>query len=358
MKKVKIVGTLILAVYIVVIPFITFFYRPQDNLNLNTENSKVGQVIMLWHIESFEGGSGNRANFISKMATDYEKKNKGYYVIVKNLSEEEAIDGLLKGDRPDLISFSHSIGADLSIYLSELNIDTSNIRTSLLEYGKLDGEQLAVPYLLSGYCLIGNGNVNSKVLENLSASTAFTFNVETKKGIKPSLIVGTNENEFSIYSLLSNTDIVGNLTSVDDDFESMNSFEAYSKFTNQSSSAVLLGTARDYYRVKNKENLGVMGKCSYVPLGEFTDLIQYLGVIVQSSFASDFIEYLVSQEVQKQISSIGLFSVTSEKIYSDEHYSCFENVLLNELTSINVFMSDEEKNALIKKAMNKIFNLL
>ena len=79
---------------------------------------------------------------------------------------------------------------------------------------------------------------------------------------------------------------------------------------------MLLGTQRDVHRLERR---GVSVRVK--PLGEFSDLVQYLSVTttdgVKGGYAKKFLQHLRSQEVQKTLGDIGMISVTNTEVYAD-----------------------------------------
>ena len=161
---------------------------------------------------------------------------------------------------------------------------------------------MEVPWNLSGYCLIGNSAVDSRVLTTLSCDTAYSYDAGTYN-----YIAGLN-GSYAQVAMMKNTSTKCDLTKTAD-ITNLTPYQAYSSFVNNSS-AVLLGTARDFYRVKNRVSMGSMQECKYIPLGKFTDLVQYMGIlnVEHQTQAESFIEYMTSDITQKQLANIGIFS--------------------------------------------------
>ena len=91
-----------------------------------------------------------------------------------------------------------------------------------------------------------------------------------------------------------------------DKIEVLKPMDAYVKFT-ENKNAFFLGTQRDVVRLANR---GMQVEVS--PLNTFNDLYQYVamtcGDVKKQVYASRFIEYLVSDNVQKQLNKISMFS--------------------------------------------------
>ena len=303
--------------------------------------------LKLWHIDSYEGGSGNRASFLERMAREYHEQNSSVYVVVQVMSGQELENAIVSGERPDIISFSHHTAPIFSAYLQELSIST-NCRQDLLDNAERDGALYAVPWNLSGYCLVGNSQVDERVLSALSADTAYSFD-----GGRYNYVAGLVDS-YAQVAMQANTDAKADLTRCAD-ILNLTPYQAYTTFVANEAS-VLLGTARDFYRVKNRVELNNMAECKFVPLGKFSDLVQYLGVLDASNkaVAEGFMEFMVSDDVQKRLCDIGLFSTTGLGIYSDADYKAFEQALNSQLRGISIFASAQQKGELFSSAINAL----
>ena len=346
-NKNKIKSILLSAVFLVFI-FVAPFFFEKAGINYPSQISADTTFLKVWHIDSFEGGSGNRADFIEKMAMNYHKINSNVYIVVQTLSEEELESTIKNGDRADIISFSHHTANIFNNLLQPLDVSV-NVRDDLLSFAQNDGETYAVPWNMSGYCLIGNSAVDSRVLETLDFNSAYSFN-----GGQYNYIAGLKDS-YAQVAMSYNSNAKCDLTLCDSEIFNKTSYQAYCDFV-ENKGAVLLGTARDFYRVKNRVSLGNMAQCKFLPLGKFTDLIQYMGVLSSQNqvVAESFIEYMVSGDVQKSLCDIGLFSVCKMKIYSDEDYKAFEDKLNMTVDSISIFASEDYKQKLYADAINKL----
>ena len=136
---------------------------------------------------------------------------------------------------------------------------------------------------------------------------------------------------------------VNNIKLTNQELLDLSSFDAYDKFIGNKYN-VLLGTQRDFYRCKNREDNGKMS-CSYRILSGFSDLIQYAAIFKsntdEQNIALKFLEYLVSNNVQFKLTNIGMFPVINQNIYESEDYKKYNLELLNPLKTLNVFYSEE-----------------
>ena len=100
----------------------------------------------------------------------------------------------------------------------------------------------------------------------------------------------------------------------------------------------LLGTQRDVCRFASR---GVNVYCR--PLGEFSDLYQYIGVLTDDEalkgICEDYIDALLGAEMQKKLTEIGMLSPYFD-IYSADNPAADEMEKVNSHYTLNVFTSD------------------
>ncbi len=301
------------------------------NLNQIYESGNAPKcVLTLHHIETFEGGSFSREKYLQKQANKFNLQNKNCFIVIKTLTLDDLILNLADNNKADIYSFSCGAGEILAGFLKELK-NNDNVRDDLVQYGKCVGKLLAYPYILSGYALFSYDNLadESDTLDDL---------VKSKK-------IGKKE-----YAGLSLSDTtlgqeVLKINNVEIDSKNIMSFsssyEAYQNFLKKNSIS-LLGTARDLARLKNREEKGAISSLRYNFLGEFSDLVQYVGVAESGSsikeyYAEQFVQFLTTDACQNDLANYGLFSTNGKNIYSSGEYLEFENKLKSNLKSKNVF---------------------
>lgn len=248
---------------------------------LVTEKPKTGtEVLELWHVDSFEGGTGSRKDFLLKSAAAFEKKNEGVLITVINHTPNSVEDNFSKGIFPDLISFGIGVNGVLE-YAIPLKTRVDNV---FFNSASIGGAVYFYPYAYGRYVLFNNGGNGDTVLS------------EGKNNLPKfaAMLAGQEYGE---------------------DFDTL---EAYSLFAAGKYSR-LIGTQRDIYRlcVRGKEF-----ECE--PLGNFTDMVQYIAVTSKdggkAKSAEKFAEYLISDEVQLRLGEIGLFSPTGAAVeYGNEY---------------------------------------
>ncbi len=111
-------------------------------------------IITVWHVVSFKPYQGSVSAYLESCFTSYEKKHSGVYVEVLGMDAAGMQERLDRGERPDLWSFAS--GALYPEQLSPLQLDAAPEFVSGLKPAKWEGTVYAVPYLYSGYFLIGN----------------------------------------------------------------------------------------------------------------------------------------------------------------------------------------------------------
>lgn len=319
----KIITAILIIAFLIISPFPLFSKIHELNYKLNSEyNFNFSGVIELWNVDTFEGGSVSRTTFLEKRAIEFEKQNKGVFISINNLTLEQLKLNLQNNKKPHIITFG--IGVE-DIFLDEIiNLtNTYNVRDDIIKSSTINGKVKALPIMMGGYSLIGNGE---KVNDDL------------KDKIFAKIVYATTDNITPLLSLFINNLNPGNLTN-----ENFDSFNAYEKFINNKY-PVLLGTQRDFYRCRNREN-NLKMQCNYNFLSGFSDLIVYGSVFKSTNdienISKVFLEFLVSDNIQTKLSNINMFPVVNKNIYTESFYKKFNEELLKELKTLNVFYTRE-----------------
>lgn len=237
-------------------------------------------ILTLWHVDSFEGGTGSRKQFLLKSARGFEKVNQGVLVMVINHTAESVRENVKNGVYPDMISYG--AGLDVNVY-SEFDISKT------VSGGMIGDKTYATAWCRGGYVLISNPKLVSeqkKDLENLVVSlgdytqplVAFALNGYTARHI-----------------------------------EVMKPMDAYVRFTG-GKTPYFLGTQRDVNRLNAR---GMEYKAT--PLEEYNDLYQYISITgvdeLKRYYAEEFIRYIVSENVQRKLNGIGMLSAFCDAEY-------------------------------------------
>lgn len=353
-KNLKFVFCLLLIFVLAFLP--NYIFNPQlysynygEFFNLKQEKQT---VLSIWHVETFEGGTASRKGFLQKVAINFNKSNKNCFFVIKQMSLEQFKLNLDNKERADIYSFGIGAGQFLTDQL-EVLAETKNIRSDLLSYGKINDNNFAYPYILSGYVAItrqkyvsnSKGEVLLSKTVNKTTKVGFGFAYEENVNFSNALVANDFENveESNYYSCSSF-------------YEAYNAFVA-DKF------CTLIGTARDLARCKNREQMGNLSDCEYNFLGGYSDLIQYIGINkdleeYKKDIAKNFCEFLVSSKSQSLLKNYGLFTTNNQFIYDNGYMRDFEIVLHKELKSINVFSSSEQILKCKQESNKKLFATL
>ena len=244
--------------------------------NYDKKEEKQFEILTLWHIDAFEGGTGSRASYLKKVCAGFERENDCLITVV-NETAGDALEKIGKGIYPDILSYSRGLDGVFGI-CKEIDF----------------------------YPFSGGGEYNGK---HYAAAWAYGGYVEiTRKGVTPQKTI-ISKGKYShpeIACLCSGINIDG--------AESDLPQRAYETFLSDESYK-LIGTQRDIYRLKKKtENFDIR------PIGGFTDLVQYVSVTSKddkkSKTAKRFINYLLT-EGQKDINALGLISVDKNRNIAD-----------------------------------------
>ncbi len=223
------------------------------------------RVVRVWNVDTFEGGKGSRTGFLRNAAKIAEKKNEGVYYLITSYTLEGANAAFEEGRRPDILSF----GVGLSAF-AEQCLPLSREFAG----GQTEAGCLAYPWCRGSYYLFS-------LTEDFSAQGETVLS----KG-------GTNLSEVAAaYAGIPCTEA--------------ESTAAYVEFLG-GHYKYLLGTQRDECR------FAARGKTVYSKeLPEFCDLYQYISLLSAEKRADCeiFLETLLSENVQKNLTQIGMYPV-------------------------------------------------
>ena len=334
MKKTanRVIKRLILSLFVVVLIVMlpTVKLRADNNLELiyrsflGKKSDYLG-FIEIWNIDTFESGGDSKYEILLSVAKEYQKENKGTYVIVRNITESECKNMLAKGQIPDLFSCSYGVASELKGYVVQYDERFDEVYKNLLDAGKYNGVQYAIPWCYNNYYLFSTrsrvekffGENEKIVLSKIALSTGYEKVNKNKKEIIYSL--GCGANKYLLPQIAFNTyinkEIAFNDYALNKEALMKNTpYDAYCDFLTGKSN-ILLGTKRDYVRLKGKEDSGKLDELVVEKLSGFTDLLQFVFVTnngaKQNNHAQAFVKKLVSKKVQEKVSKNGVFSVNS-----------------------------------------------
>lgn len=322
----KIILSGFIIAFLILSPFTLFSKINKLNYSINKEYEFDYQgVLELWNVDTFEGGSVSRATFLEKRAVEFEKEYKGIFISVNNVTFEQLKLNLENNKTPHIITFG--IGAGELIEDKIINLSSGlNVRDDLLKSSTINNKIKALPLMLGGYTIISN-----KEKISLSENLEDTLN-------NNEIIFSNNE---SINPLLAM--LVNDIENIKISNENVNSFDSYDKFIKNKYN-LLLGTQRDFYRCSLREENMKM-QCDYFMLPKFTDLIVYGSVFKSNNdleyISQKFLEFLLDQKNQQKLMNINMFPTIYKNIYTETKYKEFNENLLIETKSLNVFYSSD-----------------
>ena len=229
-----------------------------------------GVVLRLWHIDSFEGGKGSRAAFLSRAASAFEKGREDVYVMVRTLTVQGAAQALRAGDGPDLISFSCGLDG-VAEHCLRLQRNFGG--------GEIGGGTYAYPWCAGQYYLFS-------FKDDFSAVSAET------------LVISEGGNNLAAAAAA--------LSGIAGDAAIEDSTAAYVHFL-AGKYRYMLGTQRDVCRFQTR---GASVFCR--PLTAYCDLYQYIAVTAdgkeKESESRAFVDFLLGEEVQEKLFEIGMYA--------------------------------------------------
>jgi hypothetical protein len=314
---------------------------------LNRENKlDYYGIIELWNVDTFEGGSVARSLWLERRAVEFEKKQKGVFILIRNMTVEQALLNLQNGNVPNLISYGIGFGQYILDGLVSYN-GALRVRDDLLTGGMVNNAVMAVPIILGGYALI----TNEVLLQQLSMqeddvlNRVFELELKQHKTTIPPLSFAGNAYNNAPLSLFLNSQVTGKKEHFTGSSLTQDQYEAYEAFVLKNSSVSLIGTQRDVVRCKNRESNKVDEAYWYTYLGGFSDLVQYMSIVKSDAqtkqMCEQFIAYLTTEVVQQTLTNIAMFSVLPMHIYNDVFYKEWEKELLKPLKTTSVFLQSE-----------------
>ena len=357
-KKVifKTMGLFLIALIFVGAFCLPFFSNKENMIFQKFFGVKAHECILeLWNIDTFEGGMASKSSFLEKVSISFEKKNKGCYVLVRNMDKMELKSRLAGGEIPDMFSFSGTVVSELKGHLTELG-ENSDVRGILANSAlTAESERLGMPWCMSGYAIITSESrllaSNEESKNVFSGVFSFGYEKKLKKSTKNiySVAFGTKTGHNPLAAIEEEASVKGvvfekNHLSILPDTAELTQYGAYEKWA-LGNSVALIGTARDLVRMEGRLASGKETDAEIFCLSYFTDLVQYIGVTKsidkeRQRLAEAFAKFLCSEEMQLKLSSIGLFSVLSQcqNLYGDGLLMKMESSLSSLSRVDNIFV--------------------
>lgn len=285
----SIINILCMSFVLIYTPLVAF--RQARNYEIYTKPVIDTKIYSIWHVETFEGGSKPRINYLNSITRQLEKRYSGILFHIRTMPPE-ALASELSVNQPDIISYGYGVG-NLVLHKAIPFDQTYGVRDNLLESGMFNSKLYALPYIASGYAVITHGSLT----DNVHAGSGYT--------------------DISTIASAQGFNIK----------ESESQYEAYKDFV-YDKTCTLIGTGRDVFRVSNLKATGRIN-ASITPIDLYTDLVQYLSIFTYDNLIEEFISIALSHEQQMTLSSYHLYSVGYNKIYTDGIYNDMENAIFN-----------------------------
>ena len=288
------------------------------------KKSDYNGVIELWNIDSFESGNKPKNVFLQQCASRFQNENKGVYVVVRNLTESECLNLMHGGVFPDLISCSYGVSDRFKEFYSSYSNCSPEINEKFINAGRNQkGELLGLAWCVGYYFLISSKAKLEKVkglpeeykLNEVAFDCGYEYKIGKKNKTSVSLGFGTGDYLMPKNALIAYNKARSIQTEslTQNELKLKSQYSAYSSFL-ANDSTILLGTQRDVWRMQAREESGKISEAVYLPLCNWTDLVQYVFILKTSDgnrrmSAEKFAFSFVSKTNQNEIESIGMFPV-------------------------------------------------
>ncbi len=312
-----------------------FCFDEVDNMK-HIYGSFIGQkspyngMIEVWNIDSFESGKKSKQSYLEKMAKRFQNKNKGVYVMVRNLTIGECENSLKNGEKPDIISCSYGVCEKLKDYFVAFESDDFEIYDNFLNAGKgSDGKVYGLAWCVGFYALISTKAKLEKAgkwiedvkLNEIVFKSGYKYKVGKKEKESKSVVFGTSDYlmpkmALDAYNKSKSIQISQNENS---ELALKSQYSAYVSFLSNDAT-ILLGTHRDMFRMMSREEKGTISDVVYLPLLEWTDLVQFSFLcnsedLARKKVAESFAKFLTLKENQQELGEIGMFPVLGVENY-------------------------------------------
>lgn len=318
------------------------------------QKSPYNGMIEIWNIDSFESGLKPKVSYIESIAKRFQKKYKGAYVMVRNLTTGECENLLKSGIVPDLVSCSYGNIEKIRDYIIPFENVNNDIFDKFLEAGRTDdGSLCALAWCVGVYSLISTKAKIEKVgrefdkieLNKLAFDLSYEYKLGKKTKKSKSLVFGKGDylmpkKALKAYNKARSIQIQ---ESEKDELCLSSQYSAYTSFLSNDAT-ILLGTHRDIIRMQAREEKGKVNDVVYLPLINWTDLVQFSFLLKNDNkdrkqMAEKFALFLTESKNQEEIEKIGMFPVV--KLNNVSYKGVMRDIILEnfsdcEIESINL----------------------
>ena len=335
MRKLK-AKNVIFRILTLVVALVLVFVVPKINIGSEDDlkyiyGTFIGQkspyngIIEIWNIDTFESGLKSKSSYLDAMAKKFQKRNKGLYVVLRNLTIGECQNLLKSGEIPDVISCSYGVSDSIKDYVSAYEDVCENVFDNFLEAGRgADGKLYALAWCTGFYSLISTksklekaGKITNDVnLNEIAFESSYEFKVGKKNKLSRSLVFGSGDylmpkNALKAYNKARSIQIE---ETENKELNLKSQYSAYTSFLSNDAT-ILLGTHRDVFKMQAREESGKIQDVVYLPLTNWTDLVQFSFLCKgdnneRNEMAEKFAIFLTETRNQEKLEDIGMFPVT------------------------------------------------
>jgi len=306
----------------------------------NEEEASFEGILTLWHINGWRSESSSILSYLKKCISSFEENNAYVFIEVESLSKDEAAARILSGERPDLISFPCGFLSDPSL-LSEIGFETQ-INSNIASSASYDSKTYALPYTFNNYLLyclndmFYDTDIDPSYLSSYSLKDIFSiakylslkndtqssqskdiygFVVQKETSTLPQCSLPFYVTAEIENSGLSKPSELPGATGKELLYEAQNGYSLFA-----SGSAAFMLASQGYLSSLSNENS--LSEFSVISSCDFTDMIQYIGVVksddnLKLKICRKFANSMLSLNNQSRLSEIG----TCPVIYIEEIFS-------------------------------------
>ena len=301
------------------------------------QKSSYNGMIEIWNIDSFESGVKSKQSYLEKQAKKFQKKNKGVFVMVRNLTLGECENSLKNGERPDIISCSYGVSEKLKEYFVPYENKKFEIYDNFLDAGSDENDNFyGLAWCVGVYALISTKtklekagkNFENVKLNEIAYECGYKFKLGKKERISKSIVFGVGDYLMPKKAL----DAYNKSRSIQisqkekEELAVKSQYSAYTSFLSNDST-ILLGTHRDIFRMMGREEKGNVCDVVYLPLLNWTDLVQFSflcdnGDLKRKKVAENFANFLTFKENQRELEEVGMFPVLRVENFENKCIMC------------------------------------
>lgn len=305
------------------------------NLKEKDQKSQYTGNIELWHVVSFKTGKGSGYSMLKARSERFEKSKPYVFVNVQGITLDDAAARLMKGERPDIISFPS--GSIDTAKMVDLDIPDNII-------DGLDGVcDNCIPYMYDSYVLLVNGDMlaNKGISRPMSGEMPSELFDAALRGL-----LNCSDSSFSlVYSELAykNKNKIMEHRFLSDETVLIDDGITYGSYTDgideshfvSGNVPMFICPYSEYKSITENGNLVTFNVLCY-PISYYTDLVQCIGVYNSDDtskieMCSELALSLLKNGFQKQLEDIEMFPVIElENIYENNYERSAEYIRLTE----------------------------